>query len=261
MARVEKYYELQRGEALVGLYEPGTMIASVYDWLGDVSSLGMNIEKNVIENFASYEADRSKNFSIETMTNINGTLTTKTISMENLARAFGQGSLSEITQATATGRTESFTVRKPGDRIQLGVSQAVPMGVRGVEDVVLTRSLGGALIEGVDYEVDADNGMVVLNDDGSAIAGDVITATYDVAASTFERIISRTASVRCAFKFITKNLTGQQKVYFVPCVVLRPSGDITMITEDNLAVLQLTLSVEKLPGMELMYVDGKPFTI
>ena len=159
------------------------------------------------------------------------------------------------------GVNENFTVRKPGDRVQLGVSQAVPMGVRGVENVVLTRSVGGALTEGVDYEVDAENGMVVLNDEGSVAAGDVITATYDVAASTFERIISRTASVRCAFKFITKNLTGQQKVYFAPCVVLRPSGDITMITEDNLAELQFTLSVEKLPGLELMYVDGKPFTI
>lgn len=260
MARVESYYELQRGELLLGLYEPGTRIATSFDWVGDVSVLGMNIEKNVIENFASYEADRSKNFSVETMTNINGSFTTKTISMENLARAFGQNSLSEITQSATTAASENFTVRKAGARLQLGVSEGTPMGVRGVENVVLTRTVGGALVEGTDYEVDAENGMVLLNDEGSVIVGDVLTATYDVAASTFERIIPRTSSVRCAMRFITKNRTGQQKIYFAPCVVIRPTGDITMITEDNLAELQFTISVEKLIGMELMYVDGKPFT-
>lgn len=265
MAKITDFYEIQRGEVHLGPYAVGTQRPAYFDWVGNAPAVSLNIEREVQDHYASYDRDRNKDFSVETMTNLTGTLTTDTISPANLAKAFGDGTSnsSTVTQTAITGHTETFTVAKQGVFLQIGLSEQNDAGYRNISNVVITKDDGGSTVtfeQFVDYDVRADSGMIEVLEGGAIEAGDVISVTSDVAASTFTRVITQTASFRGAFKFITLNRTGQDKVYFAPRVVLRPSGDINLITENEFAQLTFNLSFEKVPGKPLMYVDNKPFT-
>lgn len=262
MARVQDFYEIQRGELFLGPYAAGTTRPAYLDWVGNAPAVNLNIERDVQDHYASYDRDRNKDFSVETMTNLTGTLTTDTISPENLAKAFGDGSTNTVTQTAITGHTETFTVAKQGVFLQVGLSDQNDAGYRNISNVVITKDSGGStvtFVEHVDFEVRADSGLIEILEGGAIEAGDVISVSSDVAASTFTRIITKTASFRGAFRFVSKNKTGQDKDYFAPCAVLRPTGDITLVTENEFAQLTFNISFEKLIGKPLMFLDNKPF--
>lgn len=264
MAKVEDFYEMSRGEMYFGPYRAGTNVPAFLDWVGNAPAVALNIERQVQDHFASYDTDRHKDFSIETMTNLTGTFTTDTISPANLAKAFGDGTLSTVTQAAVTGHTESFTIEKQGVFLRLGVTEENGTGYRNLSNVVLTKDNNGSpvtLVNHVDYEVRADTGLIEILEGGAVEAGDVVSATADVAAATFTRMITKTASFRGAWQFVTKNKNknGNQRIFYAPCVVIRPTGDISLITENEFAQLTFTISFEKQAGKELLYVDDKPF--
>lgn len=264
MAKVQDFYEVSRGEMFLGPYRAGTHVPAYLDWVGNAPAVSLNIERQVQDHFASYDTDRHKDYSVETMTNLTGTFTTDTISPDNLAKAFGDGSTAKITQAAITGHTESFTVAKQGVFLRLGVTEENDTGYRNLSNVAITTDNGGTpvtLVNHVDYEVRADTGLIEILEGGAVQEGDEISVTADVAAATFTRIITKTVSFRGAFQFVTKNKNqnGNQRIYYAPCAVIRPTGDISLVTENEFAQLTFTISFEKLAGKELMYLDDKPF--
>ncbi|RWR13828.1 phage tail tube protein [Paenirhodobacter populi] len=259
MAKIQDFYEIQRGKLMLGEYATGTTRPKHFEWGGNFPTVSLNIEREVQDHYASYDEDRNKDFSIETMTNMTGSLMTDTISPQNMAKWFGDGSVSTVTQAAVTGHTETVTIEKQGIHIKVGVTDDNPAGYRNLENLVITKDAGAVtLVAYVDYELD-DNGLIEILEGGAIEAGDTIEITTDIAAGTFNRIISKTASFRGAFQFITKNKAGRNKVYYAPCAVIRPSGDFTLVTESEFAQLSFTISFEKLIGKPLMFVDDKPF--
>lgn len=264
MAKIQKFYEMPRGEVLLGPYRAGTQLPAYLEWVGNAPNMSLNIEREVQDHYAAYDEDRHKDFSIETMTNLTGTLTTDTISPQNLARAFGDGKTNTVTQAAITGHSEVFTVEKQGIFLRLGVTEDNGTGYRNISNVVITKDNAGTpvtLVNRVDYEVRGDTGLIEILEDGAIEAGDVITITADIAGSTFTRIITASTSFKGAFQFNTKNKneSGRQRTYYAPCAVLRPSGDIALVAENEFATLTWNISFEKVPGKELMYLDDQPF--
>ena len=268
MAKVQKFYEMNRGKMYFGPYRAGTNIPAYLDWVGNAPAVSLNIERQFQDHFASYDEDRSKDFSIDLNTNITGTFTTDTISPDNLAKAFGDGSTAKVTQAAITGHTEAFTVEKPGVFLRLGVTEDNGVGYRNLSNVVITKDNAGSpvtLVNRVDYQVEANTGLIEILEGGAVQAGDEISVTADVEASTFTRIITKNTSFRGAWQFVTKNKSDDnaknQRIYYAPCAVIRPTGDIALVTENEYAQLTFTISFEKQPGHELLYVDDRPFTL
>jgi hypothetical protein len=124
---------------------------------------------------------------------------------------------------------------------------------------VLTGGLAGAtLVNGTDYTLDNDTGVVTLLDTSTAIYdGDTLTVTYSLKASKRSRVISGSTPVEGAMMYITKNPKGDDCVYYLPYVKVTPNGDYAL-KGDSWQTLPLSLEVLKPATGEAIYRDGLP---
>jgi hypothetical protein len=223
--------------------------------LGNVPEASMSVETTTLDHFSSEQATRVKDQSVQLEVNRTLSFTIDSMTDDNLAMFFG-GTVSSLSQASATGSTSVFPVLT-GDRYyQLGVTSGNPGGVRNVSSVVIS---GGTL--GTDFTVDLVNGLLYIVD-GGALDGDTnVTVTYNVAASTRSRITSSTATTKVGrLTFVSDNTAGANHTWMFPYVKITASGEMTLIGEDwanigfNVEVLRTSDTVEA------VYCDGTPVT-
>lgn len=252
-------YTLGRGEMHFGQFRPTTQVPRGELYLGNTPELGFTAEQETLDHYSSDRGVRIKDESVLLQLDYSGTFVTDNISPDNLAMFFlGESLTQSVVQAT--GETDTFTDVELGRTYQLGTSDSAPSGVRLVENVTVKEG-ATSLVAGTDFVVNLELGQVTLLEGATAVEnGDDITVTYDVKASTRDRVISRSMTIEGTMRFIAHNPAGRNLDYFMPWVKITPNGDF-QLKGDDWQALSFSMEVLKKGSLESIYVDGRPFTV
>lgn len=229
---VTQNYVLGRGKLYFERFaENQTVGAGRYRYIGNTPSISMTAESETLDHFSSEAGLRVKDRSVTLQQDMSGNFTTDNIDRENLALLL-QGDEGDDTIASASGLSDTFTSVEIGTYVQLGVTASKPEGVGNV--TVVAAVVGSdTLAAGVDYDVDADTGMVYLRDDAVDLAtGDNVTIHYSTAAGTRSRITDTGDEIYGALRYVSDNPVGDQRDKVWPYVKLTPSGDFQLKGDD-----------------------------
>lgn len=125
--------------------------------------------------------------------------------------------------AGGTNVTETIADVERGRWYQLGVTDELPQGVRGVGSVTITGVDASSII------VDGAAGRIFIKEDADDIVnGDDLEVAYGLAAGVDDIVISRTDTIEGEMTFIANNAAGANDDYFWPYVKLMPDGDFSL---------------------------------
>lgn len=252
-----KNYTLGRGELHFAQFKPGTQNPKGERYFGNTPEFNLNAEIDTLDHYSADRGIKERDDQITLQVNYSGSLTTDNISAENVALFFF-GEVSTVSQASETATIENFTDVEKGLTYQLGMDAASPSGVRKVSSVVVKNGAGTTTyVAGTDYTVDLDLGRVEVLTTGTIST--TMQVTYNVAATTFERVISGNEAIEGALRFIAYNAAGEQHDFYMPRVKLQPNGDYAL-KGDDWQQIPLMVEVLKKPGYEAVYRDGRPLS-
>lgn len=258
-----KNYTLGRGRVFFDRFPANAVVSAATKgdgerYLGNTPEFSTTSESEDLEHFDSDAGIRTKDDSVQLTLNRTGSMTCDNIDAENIALYF-LGTSSKLTQAPATAVVETVTAAKRGRIYQLGATESNPAGVRNVTNVVVKKGAGftTTVAAANNYEVDAERGRVYIESDSADIDGVDIQITYDVQASTRERIVSGSSSIYGALRFVADNPKGPNRDYFFPYVKLAPDGDYNL-KGDEWQTMGFTFEVlKKASNVEALYIDGQ----
>lgn len=119
--------------------------------------------------------------------------------------------------------TETLSNVQRGRWYQLGVTDDLPQGVRGIGTVTITGVAAGSIT------VDAAAGRIYLKEDASDIVdGDDLEVEYGVVAGVDDIVIARSDTIEGEMTFIANNAAGSNDDYYWPYVKLSPDGDLSL---------------------------------
>lgn len=253
-------YTLGRGKVYFARYADGTQTPDGFRYIGNTPEFSLTIESEELDHYSSDEGIREKDDSVPLEVNRTGSLITDNISPENVALFFF-GENSTLTQATVASATETLTDIKAGHSYFLGVTTSNPTGYRGIDETgfaVAVNGGGSALVDGTDYEMDFDSGLITFLE-GSALAVDDadIDVTFAVAGSSRDRVISGSTPVEGAMVYVTANPKGTDSTFYLPYVKITPNGDYAL-KGDEWQQIPMSLEILKLTNQEAIYRDGNP---
>lgn len=257
---VTNNYTLGRGEVHVARYVAGAATPG-FRYIGNTPEFNLNIESETLDHYNSDRGIREKDDSVPLQVNRTGSLVTDNIDPRNVALFFF-GDESTYTQAMVainTGTPEELEVTELGQSFKLGVTGANPAGYFGITVAGFAITDGtDPLVSGTDYTMDFDTGILTLLDTSAlAVVGATLEVTYAVSGSTRSRVISGSAPVECAIRYVTKNPKGTDSVFFFPYVKLTPNGDYAL-KGDEWQQLPLAMEILKPTVGEAIYRDGLP---
>lgn len=267
----ENNYTLGRGEVYFDPFIPGTQTPSKSErYLGNTPEFNITFDSENLDHFSSDRGIREKDRSVILQINRTGSLITDNVSPANLALFFF-GSLSALSVAAVSVSAEQVGVTGTGVQkgmfYQLGQDATRPTGHRGIifpgaGPTAFALTTGATpLVAGVDFVLNPALGRIELLDTGTVVTnGSVLTANYSVAASTRTRVISGSAPIKGALRYIAYNPEGQDFDYYMPSVSLSPNGDYALKAEEW---QQIPFNVEilKPAGGESVYIDGRPLVV
>lgn len=263
-------YTLGRGKIYFARKDPVAGTLGGFRYLGNTPEFNLNFESEKLEHFSSDRGIRELDKSVLMQITRSGSLITDNVNPQNVALFFF-GSTEALTVAETTVTDEvlqSGVGVEPGMFYQLGSTVANPSGARGV----IYPGTGGTLFEvksndglttyvsGTDYLLNAELGLIEIIDGGAILGGDEPKVTYTVAASTRTRIISGSAPVEGALRFVADNPTGDNIDYYLPEVALSPNGDYAL-KGDEWQQIPFTVDVIKPANSEALYADGRAVTV
>lgn len=253
-------YTLGRGRVLFARFNTGTQVPGPFRYIGNTPEFNLTIESETLDHFSSDEGIREKDDSVPLQVTRTGTLICDDIQAENVALFFF-GETDLLTTTAATGLTENFTGVLKGMFYQIGLTPTNPVGVRGVTNVVVKSNPSGTtFVAGTDYKVDLARGMIEILEGGSIAANANITVTYNVSATTQERILSGSEPVEGAMRYLENNPRGLNRDVFMPYVKITPNGDLTF-KGDEWRQLPFAIEVLKPASAEAIYQNGQPVNV
>lgn len=259
-----KNYTLGRGRVIFDRFPTNAIVSALTKgdgerYLGNTPEFSTTSESEDLEHFDSDGGVRTKDGSVQLSLNRSGTFTCDNIDAENVALYF-LGDASTVTQTAAPGSVEVFTAAKQKRFYQLGASITNPAGVRKVTNVVIKKGVGFPTTVAMlnNYEVDEARGRIYIEDGAPDISGVDIQVTYDVQASTRERIVSGSNSVYGSLRFVADNPKGPNRDYFLPYVKLSPNGDYNLKGDEWQSMGFNFEILKKASNVEAMYIDGQP---
>lgn len=118
------------------------------------------------------------------------------------------------------------------------------------------------LVANTDYELDSVRGVITFLETSPNLTdnADVAISSYDIAAATYDRMISGSNKVEGAIRFDAYNAEGDQIDYRMAFVTLSPNGDLPLKGEDWMAI-PFNVEINKLAAREAIYANGQPFTV
>lgn len=259
-----KKYTLGRGRVFFDRFPSNAVVSALTRgdgerYLGNTPEFSTTSESEDLEHFDSDSGVRVKDDSVQLTQSRSGSFTCDNIDPDNVALYF-LGSASTLTQSSATAVVETFTAAKQGRFYQLGVSESNPSGVRKIANVVVKKGAGftTTVTQAGNYEVDEARGRIYIEVDSADINGVDIQVTYDVQASTRDRVVSGSSSVYGSLRFVADNPKGENMDYFFPYVKIAPDGDYAL-KGDEWQTMGFTFEVlKKASNVESVYIDGQP---
>lgn len=228
--------------------------------LGNCPSFGISVETEKAEHFSSETGLREKDASVVIEVKRSGSLTCDNMSGDNVA-LFLSGGVSTVTQNAVVVAANYDITAIQGRFYQIGLSDALPAGVRKLSDVSVAPKAGGTpFLPGDDYNLDLERGRLQIVTGGGIATDAEITVSYKAAASTWQRIKSgANGELLGALRVISDNATGANRDYYMPRCALVPSGDLPVIADGtDFAQMQFDADVLKPANGEAIYVDGLP---
>jgi hypothetical protein len=258
MARV-KNYTLGAGKLFFDRFdEDGNTTGEFY--IGNTTSLTYSVDEERQEHFSSDEAARERDASIVTRSDVTVGFTTDDIQPENMAMMM-KGTAEVLAVAADPSVVENITVQR-GRWYQLGVDAANPTGARLITLTSLTDDAGTPVAVpggngGVNYEVDLALGRLYIKEDAPDVAdGDILIATFAIAASERTVILSAGEQVTGALRYIADNTTGTNNDVYFPQVEISPDGDYEFKSDDWSEMSFSGDSIKK-GDLAKVYVDGR----
>ena len=252
---------LSRGRLFLAPCPPvadgGIFAANEFMFIGNVPDFSVNVETETLDHYQSTGGIREQDQSTEIKVDRSASITTDNVDKDNLARFF-LGETTTVTQVAAAITDEPHSVGRLGSFLQLGKSAANIAGNRGVTNVVVADDTGAVtFVEGTDYVVQPQAGLVEILETGDVAPGASLLISYDVQPQVRERVISGNDPVEGALQYIEDNPTGENKIYLFPYVKVRPNGDFNFITDDW-QTIPFDIEVLTLEGQPAILVDGQP---
>lgn len=160
------------------------------------------------------------------------------------------------TVATATVTAKARTAGTAGNSIALAKT-GTNITVSGATLTGGTGTGATTFVEGTDYTVDINTGMLVVLDTGSIAEGDDLTVTYDVQESVRDSVVSGTEAVEGALLYKANNPKGKNIDYYMAYVNISPNGDLNLKGDEW---QQIPLSLEILKGDDAPAImsQGRP---
>jgi len=258
MAANGQNYTLGRGELHFARFTSGNT-PGTFRYIGNSPDFNFSIESEDLDHYSSDGGIREKDCSIVLEVNRTGSFTSDNINRENLS-LFLFGEASDVVTAATTGLTESFTGLRQEDSVKIGITPTTPAGVMGIDSATFdVQPAGGgtAFVAGVDYELDADNGLLSIIAGGAIADGTGVDIAYDLRESTRDRVVSGDTAVEGALIYRARNPAGENINYYMPFIKVTPNGDFSL-KGDEFQVLPFNIEILKIPGQEAIYADGAP---
>lgn len=253
-------YTLGKGRVRFSTFQTGTKTPVGFRYLGNTPELNLSIEGDELKHYSAEGGIREQDDSVMLEVNRSMSLITDNISPENVALFFLGDSMA-LTQAVVASATETLVGIKAGMSYFLGVTASNPAGLSGIDPAgfgVATNVGATALVEGTDYVMDFDTGLISFLPDSVVAVDDIdIDVTYAVLGSTRTRVISGSQPIEGAMNFITDNPKGTNHKFYMPHVKLSPAGDYALKGEEWQQI-PLTVEVLKPPMLNAIYRDGFP---
>lgn len=228
---------------------------TAFRFLGNAPTFNINITSEKLEHFRSTKGIREKDRTITLQTNRTANIVAEDINLDNLSMFF-LGETANVTQALLTAQTETFNAVKLGYGYQVGVTTVRPLGLRRLTTPVLKKGIT-VLVAGRDYTIDATRGFLQILEGGTLVEGDDVTLEFGVAANTRKQVVSGTDSVTGAMMFIASNAEGGNIDYHMPAVEISPNGEYSLISENALQTLPLTVDIQTTGNLAAVYLDGQ----
>ncbi len=248
---------LGRGELWFAPYKTGTTTPRGERYIGNTPELNLTIENEMLDHFNSDHGVNEKDDSIVLSTNRTGSFTTDNIHPENIALFF-LGSAQLVTTSAATAAVSTLEDVEGGLTYQLGTTNAAPAGARNVSNVVVKYgpTYTNTATKDTHYTEDLALGRVTVIA-GSALAGEDMQVTFDIAASTHQQVISGATAVEGALRFISYNPKGERIDYFMPQASISANGDYAL-KGDEWQSIPFNIEVKKKGSLAAIYADGRP---
>lgn len=261
-----KNYTLGRGRVYFDRFPPNTVVGALTQgegerYLGNTPEFSTTSSSENLDHFDSDSGIRTKDASVQLSLDRTGAVAVDNIDTENVALYF-LGQAGNLVQASATGVVNTFENAKRKRFYQLGVTEANPSGVRNVSNVVVRNGVAFAdtVTASGNYQVDEVRGRIYIEDDAPDIDDEDIQVTFNVAASTRERVVSGSSSIYGQLRFVSENPLGANRDYFFPYVKLSPDGDYNL-KGDEWQQMGFTFEIlKKASNIEGLYIDNQPVT-
>lgn len=250
-----------RGSILFNQFVPGTFAGAGYRQLGNCPEFTLGRDTQTLDHRSSQQGFRTLDARLNIGEDFTGSVITDDVQAANMQLWFGSPSVTKIVVASATAQTETITGVKKGLMYRLGRSLSSPTGLRGVTVISVKDDIPTTFVNNTDYVFDIANGLLTLLIGGSIVNDSDLTITYDVAASTYDQIISGSADVEGELLFISNNPHGPQSQIWLPRATITPNGDLSLMTDPDSPTWQqipLTITALKLGALPLAYRDSVP---
>lgn len=254
-------YTLGRGEVHFSRFKTGTQTPEGYRYLGNSPEFSLTLETETLDHFNSDRGIREKDKSITLEVSRSGALVLDEITEDNLAYYFFSAAGKEVITQVG-GAVTGFAIPDaiPGRSYQLGETTTDAIGDVKISPTGLVVKTGATVHTIMDdYIVDFERGLITIVDGGAIAAGDDLAVDYTTLGTSFNRILSGSEKVEGAMKYITRNATGEDRVYTLPYVTLAPNGDYNL-KGDDWQQIPFTLEVLRKGALEAIYINGMPFT-
>lgn len=256
-------YTLGRGRIYFGKFGDDGVTAIGERYLGNTPECSFTIEAETLDHFSSDEGINEKDESVPLSTTRTGSFTTDNIDPENLAYFFF-GSADTLAVSTATVTDEVVGPVEPGYTYKLGVSPTVPMGQSNLivhtapSTKIIVKDTSGTptYVEGTDYEVDLNTGMVTIIEGGDIESGDELKISYKTSAHSVARVVSGSMPIEGSMRFVSTNPKGKLYDYFMPWVKITPNGDFAL-KGDEWQVIPFNLEILKKGTLEAFYITER----
>lgn len=260
-------YTLGRGEvAFAAFADPNTQKPLGFRYLGDTPEFGITTATTNLDHYNSDHGIKIKDQSIVLEINRSGTFSTDDVSLDNLALLyFGTKQTNATAAATVTAEPLAGPSRG-GSSFVLGMSSANPAGIRNLASFTSLQSTGGTpvtYVAGKDYSVDLTTGQVIIIpalNGGTIPDGTSLTATYGVAATQNDQVISSNTPIEGAILFTSYNPAGNKIDYFLPWVKLSPDGEYNL-KGDTWQTIKFKMDIlDPKDGRAAVYANGRAYT-
>lgn len=263
-----KKYKLGRGEVHFSRLDTTTDVFGPFRYIGNTQEFNINIESDELAHYSMDHGVGEKDASVPTTMNRTASMIADEITAENIS-LFLFGTVSTIAvSAMAAAQVDTIVGVKLGWGYPIGVTASDPVGAlkvifpgAGATLFRVTDSAGTTVYTaGTDYYFDQVSMLVTPLKGGAITEGSTIKIDFAEAAYSTEQITSGSDPVEGKIRYVEFNPKGDNLIWNLPYVMIRPNGDFALKAESDWMALPFEVEILRSGILPAIMVNGAPFT-